>query len=98
MFVLISGVNAKLYCFVPQPEDVEVKYLGQFRIPGNNACLVNKSIYSFGEEDGTQAIEEFCLTRQTFTTLWFHKREEEEETAAFCLNQSSGCFPLPKYY
>jgi phosphoribosylcarboxyaminoimidazole (NCAIR) mutase len=93
-----SGVDAKLYSFVPKPENITVKCLGQFKIPGNNACLVNKSIYSFGEEDSEQSVEEYNIKKNSFTMLWQHKRRDEDECSAFCLNQAAGCFPLPKYY
>ncbi|XP_054261491.1 kelch repeat and BTB domain-containing protein 3-like isoform X2 [Macrosteles quadrilineatus] len=96
--IYIIGITAKLYCFDPQTEDVKVKFLGEFKTPGNNACLVNKTIYSFGEEDGVQSVEEYSIKKRTFTTLWHHKRADEDEPSVFCLNQAAGCFSFPKYY
>lgn len=92
------GINGKLYSFIPQPEEIEVKELGQFKIAASNACLVNKSIFSFGEEDDVQTVEEYNIKRKKFTTLSYKTRDELSESAAYCLNQAAGCFPLPKYY
>lgn len=94
---MFSGVNGKLYSFVPYPERVEAKFLGQFKVPGKNACLVNNSIFSFGEEDEVQSVEEYSLIRKTFTTLCLYD-PEDENPPNFCLKQAAGCFPLPKYY
>lgn len=89
---LIGAGVPHVYCFEPHTEITTIEYLGKFKTSGMNACIINDTIFTFGEEDGIRTVEEYKISSKEFAVLW-----EEEEEGIINLNQGAGCFALPKY-
>lgn len=69
------------------------EHLGKFKTCGKDACIVNDTIYSFGEEDDNQTVEVYRIDSKEFDILWENKSGD-----GMLMHQGAGCFSLPKYF